>query len=182
MSSELIIHFCAPTLAGLKAGSLFSYRYPEGENAAETIRRQNLLFNSKGIYFEPVRQSRGAMLVYVYRRKQVEKILSGPAVQEFLRQYGYCDFCLEACLKRLKERLQQKDFPHEIGVFLDYPLPDIQAFIANKGENFSVLGCWKVYTNVDEAVRKFASFKKCTEIYSRCYLQGADLSRLTLAG
>ena len=72
MSSELIIHFCAPTLAGLKAGSLFSYRYPEEENAAETIRRQNLLFNSKGIYFEPVRQSRGAMPVYVYRRKQVD--------------------------------------------------------------------------------------------------------------
>ena len=119
MSAEQIIHFCAPTLAGLKAGSLFSYRCPEGENVAETIRRQNLLLNGKGIFFVLVRRGGGTALVYVYRRRQVEKILADPAVQEFLGPYGYRDFRLEPSLERLKERLQGRDFPHEIGVFLD---------------------------------------------------------------
>ena len=182
MSADLIIRFCAPTLAGLKAGSLFNYHYDEGENVEETIRKQNRLLNPKGVYFVLVRVRSGSALVYVYRKKQVEQILARPETQKFLREYGYTDFRLEPCLKRLMERLLMDEFPHDIGVFLDYPLADIQAFIANKGNNCCALGCWKVYTNVSEAEKKFRQFKTCTRIYHRCYFEGTDITRLTVAG
>ena len=52
----------------------------------------------------------------------------------------------------------------------------------NKGSNCPCTGCWKAYTNVAEAEKKFASFKHCTEVYCRCHNKGMDISRLTVAG
>lgn len=182
MPTDIIIRNCAPTLAGLKAGNLFAYRCSPAESLDDVLEEQNRLLNPKGVYFLLVRRSQDSALFYVYRRKRLEAILAQPDTQDFLCRFGYTDFTVEACLCRLCERLQQKDFPHDIGVFLDYPLADIQAFIRNKGANCPCVGCWKAYTNVPEAERKFASFKKCTRVYCQRFTQGADISRLTVAG
>ena len=37
------------------------------------------------------------------------------------------------------------DFPHEIGVFLGYPLEDVVGFIRHRGKCFTCCGCWKSY-------------------------------------
>ncbi len=40
-----------------------------------------------------------------------------------LRQWGYREFTIRACLDRLSERMRANgEFPHEIGIFLGYPL------------------------------------------------------------
>ena len=182
MSTETIVQYCAPTLAGLKAGNLFSHRCSDQEDLIATIERLNELLDGKGVHFELMKRFQDVVLVYVYRKNQLEEILSDREVQEFLREYGYADFRIESCLVRLKERLLQDDFPHDIGVFLDYPIADIKAFIDNKGCNCPCSGCWKAYTNVNEAKRKFLAFKRCTSIYCRQHDEGVDITRLTVAG
>ena len=42
-------------------------------------------------------------------------------------------------------------------------------------------GCWKAYTNLDQAQRVFALYQKCREVYTRCFLRGFSVSRLTVA-
>ena len=65
-----------------------------------------------------------------------------------------------SCLERLKSRLMHTDeFPHEIGIFLGYPLDDVKGFIDNAGQNSKCTGCWKVYCNECEAIKTFAKFK-----------------------
>lgn len=76
----------------------------------------------------------------------------------------------------------QEDFPHAIGVFLDYPLANIKAFITNKGCNCPCSGYWKACTNFNEAQKKFKSFKKCIEFYCQNLQAGMDISRRTVAG
>ena len=76
-------------------------------------------------------------MVYVYRKKQLEVSLNRPGVAKFLKQYGYGSTDVEYALDRLKSRIgENNEFPHEIGIFLDYPLGDVIGFILNEGRNF----------------------------------------------
>ena len=67
MSEELIVRQCAPTLAGLKTGSLFSYRYPSSEELRESLRRFNRRLRAKGLRMLMLRRREGRALIYVYR-------------------------------------------------------------------------------------------------------------------
>lgn len=177
----IIVRHCAPTLAGLKIGNLFSYKYEDLGELKNIIRSMNKTLNRKGVYFVLVKAANGMALVYVFRRKQLAGRLSEPDVQDFLKECGYTEFTVGACLNRLQERLKDSDFPHEIGVFLGYPLDDIIAFIDNKGANCKCSGFWKAYNNVNEAVKTFERFDKCIRIYCKEHMEGADLLKLTVA-
>lgn len=84
--------------------------------------------------------------------------------------------------RRLKKRIQKEAcFPHEIGLFLGYPLEDVEGFIKNKGRNCESCGIWKVYCNAGEKQLLFAKFKKCTEVYKQVFGEGRQLLQLTVA-
>ena len=76
---------------------------------------------------------------------------------------------------------ESAEFPHEIGVFLDYPLEDVQGFMANGGAGAVCQGCWKAYGDAQEAYRRFRLYGKCREVYLSCYRRGFDVLRLTVA-
>ena len=88
---------------------------------------------------------------------------------------------MQRSVARLKKRLAEDDFPHEIGVFLGYPLGDVVGFIENRGLNCKCVGCWKVYCNEHEAVKTFERYKKCTGVYRRLYDYGRTVLQLTVA-
>lgn len=177
----IIVRHCAPTLAGLKLGNLFSYKYEDIDELNCIIHEQNKELNKKGVYFVLVRAKDGMALIYVFRGRQLAARLKNPEVQDFLKTLGYTEFTVEACLNRLQDRLLNDDFPHEIGVFLGYPLNDIIAFIDNKGANYKCSGFWKAYYNVQEAEKTFRRFNKCIKIYCQKHMEGTDLQRLTVA-
>ena len=103
-------------------------------------------------------------------------------LRAFLTSYGYEDFSIESALGTLaRHMICGESFPHEIGVFLDYPLADVAAFIENEGRNCRCVGCWKAYSNIDEARRLFALYRKCRDVYMACYQRGFGVARLTVA-
>ena len=56
------------------------------------------------------------------------------------------------------------DFPHEVGLFLGYPVWDVKGFIEHKGQQYKLCGYWKVYDDVPGALCKFEEYdwiKKC---------------------
>ena len=75
----------------------------------------------------------------------------------------------------------EAEFPHEIGVFLGYPLTDVVGFIENQGRNFTCCGCWKAYGDRDAAERLFAQLNKCTKVYLRLFHSGTPIFRLAVA-
>lgn len=86
------------------------------------------------------------------------------------------------CLAQLINRLKDCDkFPHEIGLFLGYPPEDVYGFINNKTCDCKYVGFWKVYSNLDEAKRTFAKFKKCTDVYSKVYERDKSIDRLVVS-
>lgn len=182
MSQEYIIQYCAPTLAGIKIGSLFSYRYQEEETLRRQVAQHNRMLGPKGIVFQILRAGDGTALIYVFRIKQLMAHLQREDVRQFLREQGYTSFSIAACLALLRDHLTAEDFPHEIGVFLGYPLGDIRGFMEHKGANAKCTGCWKVYTDEVTAQRTFAQYKRCTHSYYQHHLSGTDITQLTVAG
>lgn len=86
-----------------------------------------------------------------------------------------------ACCK--SEPNCEMKFPHEIGVFLGYPLQDVKGFIENNGRNSKYTGLWKVYGDKAASIRMFEKYRKCFSVYSDLWRSGRrDIFQLTVAG
>lgn len=181
MLDKALVAHGAPTLARMKIGNLFNVACPDREALCAEMRALRPVLREKGVHLTILREKDGRVLLYLYRRQDLAAALNRPEIQAFMAQYGYADLRPEAAIARLRGRIRQsEEFPHEIGVFLGYPLCDIQGFICNEGRNCLCCGCWKVYANPDQAQQLFARYKKCTEAYVRLFASGYPLSRLTV--
>ena len=122
------------------------------------------------------------LLVYVYRDNMLRKDLKAKDVSKFMKAYGYGNKSVNECIEHLKTRFSQCScFPHEIGLFLGYPLGDVVGFIENGGKNSKCGGYWQVYCNEQEAKRQFADFSKCRNMYKRLFNEGKTVWQLTVA-
>ena len=182
MSDELIVSCCAPTLAGIKTGNLFSCRFDSREEIMEEIRRCNLCLRDCGMIMIPLRFSADSALIYLYRPDALVRDLSCPDAEEILSRAGYRGLPCNKAVARLKKRLSDKqDFPHEIGLFLSYPPEDVRGFIDNRASNSKVTGYWKVYGDEEKARITFEKYKKCTENYCSRLKSGYTLKQLAVA-
>ena len=175
---------CAPTLAGLKPASLFRYQPGAGQSGSAMAAAWHAALCDRGVAVRVLKTCprTGAVLVYVYRPAQIDTLLKNHDVLQFLQSEGYRPGTADALLAQLSQRLCcEGDFPHEVGIFLGYPLADVVGFIRNRGQNFTACGHWKVYTDPATAQQQFARYKKCETIYTRCYQSGTPIRRLTVA-
>ena len=73
------------------------------------------------------------------------------------------------------------EYPHEIGIFLGYPLEDVVGFIENRGWNYTCCGYWKAYGDPAAAQKCFDRYRKCTAVYKDRYARGVPLIELVVA-
>lgn len=181
MSEEQVIRHCAPTLASIKTGNLFSCAWATQQQVNAFVRSLNQRLAGKGLRVLPIRTHSGHFLIYVYRPQKLEQDLRCCAARSLLEACGYPCASASQCLRRLIGRMgQQEEFPHEIGLFLSYPPEDVYGFIHHK-DAAKCTGCWKVYGDVHAAQRTFARYKHCSEVYMRLWAQGRSIEQLTVA-
>lgn len=148
---------CGITFAGIKAGSLVNIK----RECMGCLKRYVRHFTRRGFKFVVLKAGE-RMLLYVYNRAQLNKILSNSQVRAFLCGQGYEYDTAEQAVTILKGRMRGENFPHEIGVFLDYPLEDVLGFIANNAEGAKFTGYWKVYADEEKKRELFARYDRCT--------------------
>lgn len=122
-------------------------------------------------------------LVMVYRAKELEEHLRSKEVSDYLREFGYRRDDFISNLIRLHQRMngfynKMKEFPHEVGVFLGYPICDIKGFLENKGERYLHSGYWKIYGNLEETRKKFLSYDEARESAIDEFLSGRELESI----
>jgi hypothetical protein len=142
---KCLVEHCSATLASMKSANLFNMTFADDTDVEDQIEFWNRCMKEKGIRLYILRRQENRVLVYVYRKKQLEVSLNRPGVAKFLKKYGYGSTDVEYALDRLKSRIgENNEFPHEIGIFLDYPLGDVIGFITNEGlsiiENAGLMG------------------------------------------
>lgn len=80
---------------------------------------------------------------------------------------------IEALLQQLQNRFKN-ECPHEIGVFLGYPIEDVLVFYFAAETPCLFTGYWKVYTNVNTAKRIFKAYDQAKEQIVEAIEQGVN--------
>ena len=196
MSAETMLHFlnnctpeekfgfrvvtqCAPVLKGVKISNLITMK-PGGWRKIRAY-----LKKSRIICIPPYADAEKEVL-FLYRYEQLERHLKNREVREFLRSCGYESFEVASVLVRLRRRYRlyagiSKEFPHELGVLLGYPVGDVQGFIDNRGENSLTSRYWKVYQNPKEAEKIFDLYDRVKEQALKEIMCGRTLSHVAVS-
>lgn len=178
---ELLIQYCSPTLAGIKNSNMFSAAVMEQSCIDRCLKYGNGRLNHKGVYLRCLRFRKGNALILVYRKRALEKSLKDPEVRAFLLKEGYGALAdVDECLDVLGNRMMTDVFPHEIGVFLGYPLEDVKGFIENGGEKPLLVKYWKVYSDVENTRSWFDRMDRVCMVYKKSYMSGNSIDRLTV--
>ncbi len=187
MSEEMFVACCSPTLANIKACSLFCCCYENKESLYAQIAQFNRRLSGKGVILYPLRCGENRAALCCVRISRLRQLLLDQETRQFLSDCGYDTASLrgwETALRRLSHRMAaaagKEEFPHEIGVFLDYPLADVKGFMLNKGRNYKLSGLWKVYGDQEQAEKTFERYRRCTNIYCKLLREGRSIEKLTV--
>lgn len=149
---------CAPVLKGSKVANIMTVTREEFSQIGSLLYGTGILWRALDVKGDKI-------ILYLYREKALRAYLNQEKVLAFLAQNGYEKAGLLKMLERLAMRLWQYDrgmceYPHEMGVFLGYPLEDVTGFMENDGKNYAYLGYWKVYHDVPGAIRMFERYDR----------------------
>ncbi|WP_307745320.1 DUF3793 family protein [uncultured Phascolarctobacterium sp.] len=173
---ELLAFHCAPALAGIKPANLVSCPTVSMPVVAPLLTVYTEQFADRGIAFEVLCHCTARTLILVYQPRQLEALLQKHEVSCYLKELGYKTDSVHSLLRQLGSRVScSNDFPHEIGIFLGYPLADIKGFIENKGQNCKCSGYWKVYDDVEHARCLFDAYNKCRDRLLKAVAEGVPL-------
>jgi hypothetical protein len=140
----------AEVLEGVKPANLINLadrRQPCGRNLLRLWQRHGRsLLAASGLAWRELPGRNGGVLLLAYRLASLVELLARPATQAVLTRAGYANPAdPEVALEQLAQRLTQDKFPHEIGVFLGYPLKDVAAFLGWVELPFTSQALWRIY-------------------------------------
>lgn len=152
---------CAPLLSGLRAANLINIEKKQFRNLRAVLKNTDISYY---VLF------RGAdkYTILLYRYHGLVCYLSRPETRKLLNRMGYYskdiyELLYLFTLKYNRFISGKAGFPHEMGVFLGYPVEDVEGFIENDGKNFLCTGYWKVYKDAPAKTKLFKSFEQAKE-------------------
>ncbi len=161
---ETIIHCSAPSLCGIKPACLFSMKSDCFNSGKTKLKEWSRHFAEQKRYIVTLKKESDRILFFVYDKSLIEKVLADKKSKIYLESKGYCtEKGVESCLSLLLHKLMYlKDFPHEVGLFLGYPLEDVIGFEERRCECI-LSGFWKVYSDRSRAEKLMNMYKSCSE-------------------
>ncbi|MCR5764308.1 MAG: DUF3793 family protein [Treponema sp.] len=176
---QMIVYFGAPALCGLKSANLLSVK--SNQFSAEKILEWNCRLSSLGKKIIPVIRSSSNVLLFIYDERLLYKALCGKEQILYLMGKKYpIAKGLDALVQELLARMSgQMSFPHEVGLFLGYPLEDVVSFEKDGGRSSKYSGMWQVYGNVEDARRKMMLYRQCSLTCSRYFNMGIEFSYIS---
>ncbi|WP_288748919.1 DUF3793 family protein [uncultured Treponema sp.] len=118
-------------MCGIKTASLFSMRMDLYVDGCEKKSGWNRIFRQNGTVILPIQRKDDFMLFFVYNPELIKARLAQKNVRRYLAKKGYpVEKVFDAVLYEPVFRLMRfGEFPHEIGIFLGYPLEDVVPFL-----------------------------------------------------
>lgn len=172
-----VVFQCAPVLKGVKASNLVTL--PVGMWMHLFTILEGTGISCKILYSDNKKE-----ILFLYREEWLKEIISRQEVDKFIGEYGYKgNEDIRDILKRLRCRYQaymtkESEFPHELGIFLEYPLEDVRGFILSGGKNSLFSGYWKVYHNPRQARIIFQTYDRARENAAREYMNSKSIRQV----
>ena len=186
---ETLAYNCAPCFSGLKPSSLVSLSAKDYEQIS-CIDEKFLI--EKGFFIKVLCSCKKRVQVLIYNKRYLETHFADPAVSRALQLFYYPEnSSIEEKLNILALRMSfsqepgrckhRPPFPHEIGLFLGYPVDDVFQYVRTGGKNCLFCGYWKVYSNPERALQVFHQYTECKERFALQIKRGMTLSEIVRA-
>lgn len=163
----------APVFAGVKPAVLIRFTV---RNSALSLVDYNLfkehqerILSVLGLDYIILKEDDRDLQVLFYDHQALSNVLESKDINSFLTFAGYGPSSpIQNKLLLLKSRFTGLSFPHEIGVFLGYPLKDVKGFVSGRKDHVKLPRCmWRVFDNPQESLEKMSLFRKAEEVAFR---------------
>lgn len=169
---------CAPVISGIKISNLLTI-------PARNLRELSGILKKTNLSFRILYPGRERLVILIYREASLKEYLERDEVRAFI--YG-CNYdtseinkIFPIFVKRYMRYMELKqDFPHELGLFLGYPIEDVEGFIENNGKNFLYSGYWKIYKDAEIKIQLFKNYERVQTEMVRCLYEGLDIVSIIL--
>jgi Protein of unknown function (DUF3793) len=156
----------AEVIAGVKPANLMSISnqaHPCGRNPYELWQRWGReIVGTTSLEVHELADRGSSVLILLYQPDALRRLLATSPVRAILRRAGYPEETdLPTLLDRLARRMDSGAFPHEIGIFLGYPLKDVVGFMGLASIPFTCQGPWKIYGDPRASLRLAETFRWC---------------------
>ena len=156
----------AEVIAGEKPANLLSIANrlrPCGRNLYSLWKEWGTkVLAESGLAVRELADRKDSILLFIYRPEVLGVLVRRPSASAVLARAGYGDVSdLDSVLGELTSRMGGDSFPHEIGVFLGYPLKDVAAFMGLVLIPFACQGPWKIFGDPRESLRLAEVFRCC---------------------
>lgn len=175
---SIIIRNAAPTIKKHKTSSLinFSNSNRNLNNIWEKYKyevKEKLDID----YFELKKDTTNTFVLF-YNKDKMELSIKDNKNMLFLKRFGYNEnMDIKQCLILLGKRFQGM-CPHEIGIFLGYPLDDVVSFVDCPNEKCKMVGYWKVYHNIEKAEIIFNKYNEIKATIIKLMIKGMKPTEL----
>ena len=184
-----LAYSCAPCLAGIKPSNLFSI---SAEDFKQFFLLDKDLLEAKGFYLKVLCACERGVQIILYKKEALETLIRSERVKSALLMFGYePEMSLEDMLNLLASRMHSSQadrhckrccsFPHEIGLFLGYPVYDVLEYYKRHGEGCIFSGYWKVYSDAEKAAETFEQYNECKKHFALQIEKGLRLYDLLSA-
>ncbi|GAA0737577.1 DUF3793 family protein [Clostridium oceanicum] len=154
-----IMFSSAPTIANEKVSSLLTFLKDSERNSYEYWEKYKYELKKEFcLEFYELKKDDNRIVVLFYNKDKLVHTLSKENHIKFLKRFGYKeDMNLKEMLNVLRTRYENV-CPHEMGIFLGYPLEDVSEFIYRPNKKCLMIGYWKVYHNMEQAKEIFKNY------------------------
>jgi hypothetical protein len=164
---------CAPVISGIKISNLLTI-------PAKSLRELSAVLKKTELSFRILYPGRERLVILIYRETELKEYLEREEVMAFIYKCGYetsdISKIFPVFVKRYMRYMELKqDFPHELGLFLGYPIEDVEGFIKENGKNYLYSGYWKVYKDAELKIRLFKNYEKVQTEIVRLLYEGLDI-------
>lgn len=165
---------CAPLITGVRISNMLMI-----DSTDESAMR--VILKHSGISYFKLAAKNGKTAFLLFRRRHLEDYLKNSESLDILKRAGYEEFSFGKVLLKFKNRYeayinnQEKQFPHEMGLLLGYPIDDVRGFIEQGGCGYLYSGYWKVYRNVPLKKKMFEDFEKAKESVIQLLAEDIDM-------
>lgn len=151
-----ILKLIGATILGIKPAELINVKIGSGFEECKKI-----LINYPEIHYLKIKRLKlePRIQTFFYHQSLLTEIFRKKANKRFLIEMGYDPTNkLGENLEILKMRLREDNFPHEIGLFLGYPLKDVLGFMGKFSLELVKVKGWRYYGSISISEKHYNNY------------------------
>ncbi|AWI05568.1 DUF3793 family protein [Clostridium drakei] len=175
---SVIVCSAGPTIKKYKASSLITFGKNNRNLNSIWEKYKNEVKEILDIDYFELKKDAESTIVLFFNKEKIELNVRESKNVEFLKRFGYNEnMSVEQSLTLLSKRFEHM-CPHEIGIFLGYPVEDVTAFIDCPNAECKMIGYWKVYHDIKKAKAIFNKYDEIKYTIMKLMIKGIKPTEL----